>query len=110
MTRETLETFNYRVLSARDGAEAVALYQRHKGEIRAVISDMMMPVMDGPATVQALREIDPLVKVIGITGLGSESALVKGGRLNVQEFIKKPFTTEELLTTLRRVLEGGAKE
>jgi PAS domain S-box-containing protein len=106
MTRETLEAFNYRVLMARDGAEAVVLYQRHKGEIRAVISDMMMPVMDGPTTIDALRKIDPGVNVIGVSGLGSESILAKSGKLSLQVFLKKPFTTEALLTNLRQLLES----
>ena len=104
MTRETLETFNYRVLMAKNGAEAVVIYQRNKDEIRAVISDMMMPIMDGPATVDALRKIDPGVRVIGISGLGSEAALVKCGKLGVQRFLRKPFTPEELLTTLHSVV------
>ena|SRR5256885_13458889 len=95
---------NYRVLMAKNGAEAVVLYQRNKNEIRAVISDMMMPIMDGPATVDALRKIDPGVRVIGISGLGSEAALVKCGKLGVQRFLRKPFTPEELLTTLHSVV------
>lgn len=109
MTRETLEAFNYRVLMAKDGAEAIVLYQRHKGEIHAVISDMMMPVMDGPTAIDALRKIDPAVKVIGVSGLGPESVLTKGGELSVQVFLKKPFTTELLLTTLRQLLEARVK-
>jgi len=108
MVRETLETYNYKVLTAKHGAEALDLYQR-KGKIHLVISDMMMPVMDGPATVQALRKIDPSVKVIAVSGLGSESALEKVGELNVQEFLRKPFTPQDLLTTLRDALDGRAK-
>jgi PAS domain S-box-containing protein len=105
ITRESLEGFNYRVLMAENGADAVAIYKRHKGEIRAVITDMMMPVMDGPTSIQALREIDPEIKVIGISGLGSEAALTKAGRLKVQSFLKKPYATASLLTTLRQVLD-----
>ena len=104
MVRETLETFNYRVLTAKHGAEALELYQQ-KGKIHAVICDMMMPVMDGPATLQVLRELDPGLKVIAVSGLGSESALERVGKLNVQKFLRKPFTPQELLTALRNSFE-----
>ena len=107
MVRETLETYNYTVLTAKHGAEALDLYHR-KGKIHLVISDMMMPVMDGPATVQALRELDPSVKVIAVSGLGSESALGRVNKLNVQGFLRKPFTPQDLLTTLRDALDGRA--
>jgi two-component system, cell cycle sensor histidine kinase and response regulator CckA len=105
MTRETLEAFNYRVMVAQNGAEAVAAYRRHAGEIQAVITDMMMPTMDGPATIDALREIDPDVKIIGVSGLGSELALMKADKLAVRAFLKKPYTTATLLTSLREVLK-----
>ncbi|HWW00724.1 MAG TPA: response regulator [Candidatus Acidoferrum sp.] len=105
ITRESLEAFNYRVLMAENGAEAVAIYKRHQGEIRAVITDMMMPVMDGPTSIQALREIDPKIKIIGISGLGSEAALTQAGSLEVQRFLKKPYATATLLTILRQVLD-----
>ncbi len=70
---------------------------------------LMMPIMDGPATVQALRELDPSVKVIAVSGLGSESALEKVGKLNVQKLLRKPFTPQELLTSLRDALDVRAK-
>jgi len=104
MTRESLEAFNYRVLMARNGAEAVAIYQRHQGEIQAVITDMMMPIMDGPESIKAMRAIDPKVKVIGISGLGSEAALTRASKLKMQGFLKKPYATESLLTSLHGVL------
>ena len=109
MIRETLETYNYRVLTAKDGAEALDLYKQNKAGIRLVISDMMMPVMDGPATLGALRQLDSAVKVIAVSGLGSESALNRIRHLNVQALLRKPFTPQELLTTLRHTLDGGAE-
>ena len=108
MIRETLETYNYKVLTAKHGAEALDLYQR-KDKIHLVISDMMMPVMDGAATLQALRKLDPALKVVAVSGLGSESALMKIGKLNVQAFLRKPFTPRELLTTLRDTLNPTAR-
>src|SRR5258708_31035396 len=93
MTRESLEAFNYRVLTAQNGAEALTMYQRYHGQINAVITDMMMPIMDGPTSIQALKRIDPAVKVIGVSGLGSEAVLARAGKDNAQTFLKKPYAT-----------------
>src|SRR5204863_5336465 len=64
ITAQTLETFGYKVITASDGTEGVATYAQHHGEIAAVITDMMMPVMDGAATIRALMRIDPQVRII----------------------------------------------
>ena len=104
MLRETLETYGYRVLTAGNGLEALPLYQKHAGEIAVVITDMMMPVMDGPATIRMLRQMNPQVKIIGVSGLGSESAVITAGKLTVQAFLKKPYPTELLLRKLREVV------
>ncbi len=104
MTREILEASNYQVLMAHNGAEAVAIYQRHRGEVQAVITDMMMPIVDGPTLIRALQKVDPQVKVIGISGLGSEAVLSKAGKLSVRTFLKKPYSSASLLGSLREVI------
>ncbi|PYJ55604.1 MAG: hybrid sensor histidine kinase/response regulator [Verrucomicrobia bacterium] len=101
ITREMLEAFNYRVLTARDGAEALALYEQHGREIDVVVTDMVMPVMDGAALVQELRRIQPQVKVVCVSGLGSKA---KAAQLNPHAFLAKPYSTDKLLTTLREVI------
>jgi two-component system cell cycle sensor histidine kinase/response regulator CckA len=106
ITRGLLGASNYRVLTASDGAEAVQLYRRHRGDIDAVVTDMMMPNLDGRATIRALREIDPGIKVVCISGLESELRVPVEGPLGVQATMKKPFTRETLLTTLHQVLAG----
>ncbi|MDB6121046.1 MAG: sensor hybrid histidine kinase [Pedosphaera sp.] len=110
VTKLLLESFNYKVITAKDGAEAVSLYQKHKPDIKVVITDMMMPIMNGPETIHALRHINPDIKIIGVSGLGSESVLTKAGQQNVQAFLKKPFPTEDLLAVLHYLLvtETGA--
>jgi CheY-like chemotaxis protein len=54
ITKQTLEAFGYRVLTAADGADAVAVYARSGDEVAVVLTDMTMPIMDGPSTVRAL--------------------------------------------------------
>src|SRR6266498_3330940 len=104
ITKELLESFNYRVLTAADGAEAVTLYRRRKGRINVVLTDLMMPIMDGPALIRALRQLDPEAKVIAVSGLASQARLAEVDNLNLQAFLTKPYTTEELLGTLRQAL------
>lgn len=110
ITKETLETFGYRVLTATDGTEAVALILEHRGKVDAVVTDMMMPFMDGPATIRALRKIEPSLRIIATSGLGVDGRVAEAQDLGVQAFITKPYTAENLLMTLRQVLNGGREQ
>jgi len=105
ITRETLSLFNYQVITAKNGAEAVTAFREHHTHIKAAIIDMMMPIMDGPATIQALQRIDPQVRIICVSGLSSKPNLGAASPLNVQASLKKPFTPEKLLTTVRHVIQ-----
>jgi PAS domain S-box-containing protein len=107
VARKTLERFGYRVLLASHGAEAVALFARHRGEIAAVLTDMAMPVMDGPSTILALKAMDPQVKIIGSSGLNANGGVAKAIGAGVQHFVPKPYTAERMLRTLHQVLHGG---
>jgi signal transduction histidine kinase len=101
LARAALESGGYRVATAADGSEAVAFYARSGAEVAAVITDMRMPVMDGPATIKALRKLNPRVKVLASSGLGEE-----GGGAG-DELLRKPYTTRELLTAVKRLLTGA---
>jgi CheY-like chemotaxis protein len=104
ITQTSLETYGYRVLTASDGIEAIALYAQHKKEISLVVIDMMMPNMDGLTTIRTLRKIKPQVKIIAVSGLASNDKLAQVATLGVKTFISKPYTTEELLNTINGVL------
>ncbi len=108
ITRETLSGHNYQVWTAKNGAEAIRVFRQRQHEIKVVITDMMMPVMDGTATIQALHQIDPCVKVICVSGLSSEPNLNDAARFNVQASLRKPYTPEKLLTTVRQVIDEQA--
>jgi CheY-like chemotaxis protein len=66
-------------------------------EIAVVITDMMMPVMDGPATIQALRRINPAIKIIAASGLNPDSRSAKATSAMVKHFLMKPYTAGGLL-------------
>ncbi len=103
-TRQTLEAFGYRVLSAQDGAEAIALYVQNRDTIAAVITDMVMPIMDGPATINALMRVNPQVLIIAASGLYSNGRVAKAAGAGVKHFLPKPYTAETLLMALRDLL------
>jgi len=106
ITRGTLETFGYKVLTASDGTEALALYADKKNEIAVVLTDMVMPFMDGPATIRALQRMNPKVRIIAASGLGTGQRAGEGTLEGVSVFLNKPYTAEKLLKTLAEVLRG----
>lgn len=105
ITRGTLETFGYRVLKASDGTEAVALYAEHRNEVAVVLTDMLMPFMDGPATIRALQKMNPQVKIIAASGLTAGHKAGQASLEGVKIFLSKPYTAEKLLKALADVLK-----
>ncbi|MBC8039226.1 MAG: PAS domain S-box protein, partial [Opitutaceae bacterium] len=108
VTRQTLERFGYEVLLACDGAEAVTLYNAQRDRIALVITDMMMPVMDGAATIHALTKINPDIRIIAASGITANGGVAKAASLGVKHFLPKPYTASTLLKILRQVLEDPA--
>ncbi|MDB6140239.1 MAG: sensor hybrid histidine kinase, partial [Verrucomicrobiaceae bacterium] len=104
ITRHILENFGYRVLTACNGIEATRLYPLHKDKIAVVITDMMMPVMDGPATIHALRQMNPEVRIIAVSGMSSHAVVASTLAAGARHFLAKPYTSEALLQALRQVL------
>ncbi len=104
ITKMTLETYGYTTMIARDGAEAVGLYARNKDKIALVITDMMMPVMDGIATIRALRELNPHVKIIASSGYLEDAKISQFIGREMEAFLQKPYSNEQLLTLLHRQL------
>jgi PAS domain S-box-containing protein len=104
IVRSTLERFGYRVLLAENGAEAVAMYAMHQPTIAVVLTDMSMPIMDGPATIIALRAMNPDVRIIGSSGLSSNGAIARAVGAGLLHFAPKPYTAESILLTLQKIL------
>jgi PAS domain S-box-containing protein len=102
---EALEEHGYRTLGARDGVEALEVFEAHQGEVDLVILDMVMPRLGGRKTFERLLEIDPGVRVMLSTGYSeseeSEALLERG----VAGFIQKPYSVESLLAAVRSVLD-----
>jgi len=104
ITKKILETHGYKVIIANDGKEAIALYSQHRERIKLVLMDMMMPVMDGPASIRELCKTNPEVKVIAVSGLTEKDKLAKVDDPQVQAFLSKPYAAEKLLKTIYEVM------
>jgi len=105
ITSQTLQAFGYRVLTATDGADALTVYAMHQNEIALVLTDMAMPLMDGASTIQALRQINPKVRIIAVSGLQGNGDSIKMSKLGVRHFLTKPYTAGVLLRTVRTILD-----
>ncbi len=105
ITRQTLKTFGYVVLTATDGADALAVFVQHRGTIAIVLTDMMMPIMDGSALIHALLRIDPALKIVAASGLNANAGTARAAGSGVKHFLAKPYTASTLLKTIREVLD-----
>ena len=101
-----LENKGYRVLIARDGAQAVALAEQHLPD--AIILDTMMPVMDGQRVLRHLRGQAGTaeIPVIMLTARKQQRDIVDAFDLGANDYLVKPFIPEELMTRLARLLPG----
>lgn len=107
VTRRMLEAHGFSVVEAADGVDAVSMFARRQSEIRAVVTDLVMPFMDGAALTQALRRLDPKVKIIAVSGsLGDAAALDRAG-MKPEAFVGKPFSADALLRALDDVLRSA---
>jgi PAS domain S-box-containing protein len=104
VTKNTLEAFGYRVLVAQDGAEAVALFAQYRDDVALVLTDMMMPILDGAAAILAMRHIRPDVRIIATSGLSSLRELAKGIPDSVKFHLPKPYTADKLLQNVASAL------
>ena len=107
-TKHTLEAFGYRVIAASDGTDAIATFLKSAEKPAALITDMMMPNMDGPTLIQALLKIHPSLPIIGASGL-SYQMQAQVHSLGVKHFLRKPYNADALLEALGDVLQHSRK-
>ncbi len=109
--KSMLENQNYRVLVAKTGVEALAVTQCYGREINLVVSDIMMPEMDGVELIRELHRLQPSLKIIASSGLGTESGgSMRSGELEalgVKTFLAKPYAVDKLLAALQVQLRNG---
>jgi two-component system cell cycle sensor histidine kinase/response regulator CckA len=97
VARKVLESHGYQVLLAADGTEALAVFAQDPDRIAIVLTDLMMPFLDGVVLIRALRKMKPALKVIASTGLGEKQHLDKLKAMGVENILNKPYGAGALL-------------
>ncbi|MBS0657317.1 MAG: PAS domain S-box protein [Verrucomicrobia bacterium] len=106
ITQQALEFYGYRVKLASDGAEAVAAVAQPGSDIKLMLTDMMMPIMDGPSCIRVIRRLRPELPIIAASGLAANAqAPQQLADLGVTSFLVKPYSSEAMLTEIARVLQ-----
>ena len=106
LTSEVLQTLGYKVLQAADPGEAARVSKLHGGPIHLMLTDVVLPQMDGKKLYALLSPLFPGMKALFVSGY-AENAIVHHGVLNAGvNFLHKPFTVEALTKTVRKILDG----
>ena len=105
-----LREIGYKVIAARSGSEAIRLFQENKESIDLVALDMIMPEMSGKETYERLKEIDPDVKVLLVSGYSLNKQVEELINLGCNGFIQKPFDIIQLSQKIRAVLDANRSE
>ena len=98
-----LASRGYTVLQASNGVEAIEALERHDGNVDLVVSDVVMPEMDGPALLKELRRRRPDLKIIFVSGY-AEEAFAKNIPEGQREFLAKPFSLKTLVATVQKTM------
>ncbi len=107
VTQAILTAHGYDVITASDGAEAVAIYKEHQSRIKAVITDMAMPYMDGGEAIRAIRKLNPQAKLVAVSGFLEYDRLVDATGCTGVSILQKPYSPDKLLHTLASVLAAN---
>ncbi len=94
----------YRGFFASNGLEGLQVYRQNQDKISLVIVDMMMPVLDGPSTIKALRENNPSLRVVAMSGMLDHTVFEKDPSLRGVQLLRKPIAAEDLLGVMGATL------
>lgn len=111
VAKTLLEGQGYRVLTAEDAPEALAIFAMRKDEIQLILTDLAMPLMDGITLIRTLQKMKPDVRVIASTGRGGqEQHAYELESLNVGACLTKPYNKTKLLKTLHNALNAQTNQ
>jgi PAS domain S-box-containing protein len=106
VVRGMLETLGYKILEASRGQEALSICQEHQGPIHLLLTDVIMPGMNGQELAENMAALRPETRVLFMSGYTDDVALRPGSLEAGVAFIRKPATREELARKIRDVLDG----
>lgn len=91
-------------MTAYNGAHAVGVCAQNLAGLQLLLTDMDLPIMDGPAVIRAIRVLAPRLKVIAGSGSGTLADSPGLKELDVQAFLRKPYSADDLIRTVHEVL------
>jgi len=101
---ETLRRLGHHILMAGTPSAALHIVEQHKGAIDLLLSDVVMPEMDGPTLVRQLRESYPALRVLFVSGYPAHLIAYRGLLPEDAHFLRKPFTIQELVNAIQQAL------
>jgi two-component system cell cycle sensor histidine kinase/response regulator CckA len=101
-----LSSRGYTVLQAANGVEAIEILDKHGGNIDLVVSDVVMPEMDGPTLLKELRRRDPDIKFIFVSGYAEDAFAKSLPEGPAPDFLAKPFTLKQLVAAVKQTMAG----
>ena len=104
IVKESLETRDFEVIHARDGVEGWSMFQKHSPDV--CVLDVMMPEKDGFSLAKEIRVANPIVPIIFLTAKSQTRDLVRGFEIGANDYIKKPFSMEELIIRVKALLRN----
>ncbi len=104
MLGSTLENNNYKVITAVNGAQALVKFAQRKNEIKLLIADLGLPIIDGVELIKTIQKIQPKAKIIAMSGLEIPISLPDISSLNISSLIQKPFDARTFLREVTKVL------
>jgi two-component system cell cycle sensor histidine kinase/response regulator CckA len=106
LARVALQQHGYQVLDAANGGEALLLCEQHEGTIALLLTDVVLPRMSGRHLAERLQPLRPAMKILYMTGYTDDAIVRHGVERSEVPLLQKPFTADELLGRVRRVLDG----
>jgi two-component system, cell cycle sensor histidine kinase and response regulator CckA len=104
VTSEVLRLAGYRVLTAKNAAEAACIYDAHRGKVDCLLTDVVLPGESGRALSRRLRWENPELKILLVSGYAEQLGLLEA---EAEEFLAKPFSTEVLLRRVKQLLQSA---
>ncbi len=105
--KESLETRNFEVILCKDGLEAFLAFKDQRPEL--LVLDVMMPKKDGFTLAKEIREIDDDIPIIFLTSKSQTADVIEGFTLGGNDYLKKPFSMEELIVRIKALLNRAKK-
>jgi len=101
-----LSRYGYRVIEAKDSEEAIELFEEYCGEIRLLLTDVILPRTSGINLMKTLKKTRPDLKILFMSGYTEESLTAREADIEELDFIQKPFSLIELVRRIRGLFDG----